>query len=95
MVITEKYWNNKDINAVFIATPDHWHCKIMVDACMAGKDVYCEKPVGNSIAECAAMVAAQKKYNSVVQVGQWQHSNKHYRMQWILCIQENWGMCVL
>ncbi|MBK5271959.1 MAG: Gfo/Idh/MocA family oxidoreductase [Bacteroidia bacterium] len=69
----------KEVDAVLIATPDHWHCKIMVDACMAGKDVYCEKPVGNSIAECAVMVAAQKKYNRVVQVGQWQHSNKHYQ----------------
>jgi predicted dehydrogenase len=54
----------KDVNAVIIGTPDHWHCKIMVDACTAGKDVYCEKPVGNSIAECAAMVAAQK--NTIV-----------------------------
>src|SRR6185436_16946903 len=69
----------KDVNAVIIGTPDHWHCKIMVDACTAGKDVYCEKPVGNSIAECRAMVAAQSKYNRVVQVGQWQHSNKHYQ----------------
>ena len=69
----------KDVNAVIIGTPDHWHCKIMVDACEAGKDVYCEKPVGNSIEECRAMVAAQKKYNRVVQVGQWQHSNKHYQ----------------
>jgi len=74
-----KVLDMKDVDAVLIGTPDHWHCKIMVDACMAGKDVYCEKPVGNSIAECAAMVAAQKKYNRVVQVGQWQHSNKHYQ----------------
>src|SRR6187399_2374906 len=70
--------NNKDIDAVIIGTPDHWHCKIMIDACAAGKDVYCEKPVGNSIVECATMVDAQKKYNKVVQVGQWQRSNKHY-----------------
>jgi predicted dehydrogenase len=73
-----KLLDNKDIDAVLIATPDHWHCRIMVDACMAGKDVYCEKPVGNSIVECAAMVDAQKKYNRVVQVGQWQRSEKHY-----------------
>jgi len=74
-----KLLENKDIDAVIIGTPDHWHCKIMVDACDAGKHVYCEKPVGNSIAECEVMVAAQKKYNRVVQVGQWQHSNQHYR----------------
>ena len=74
-----KLLDDKNVNAVIIGTPDHWHCKIMVDACEAGKDVYCEKPVGNSIAECEAMVAAQKKYNRVVQVGQWQHSNKHYQ----------------
>ena len=74
-----KLLDDKNINAVVIGTPDHWHCKIMVDACTAGKDVYCEKPVGNSIIECAAMVAAQQKYNRVVQVGQWQRSNKHYQ----------------
>jgi predicted dehydrogenase len=74
-----KVLDNKDIDAVIIGTPDHWHCKIMVDACEAGKHVYCEKPVGNSIAECEVMVSAQKKYNRVVQVGQWQHSNKHYQ----------------
>lgn len=73
-----KLLDNKDIDAVIIGTPDHWHCKIMIDACAAGKDVYCEKPVGNSIVECARMVDAQKKYNRVVQVGQWQRSNKHY-----------------
>ena len=74
-----KVLDNKEIDAVIIGTPDHWHCKIMVDACEAGKHVYCEKPVGNSIAECEVMVASQKKYNRVVQVGQWQHSNKHYQ----------------
>ncbi len=74
-----KLLDDKNVNAVIIGTPDHWHCKIMIDACEAGKDVYCEKPVGNSIAECNAMVAAQKRYNRVVQVGQWQHSNKHYQ----------------
>ena len=74
-----KVLDNKEIDAVIIGTPDHWHCKIMVDACEAGKHVYCEKPVGNSIAECEVMVASQKKYDRVVQVGQWQHSNKHYQ----------------
>src|SRR5690606_12692930 len=62
--------DNKDIDVVIIGTPDHWHCVQMVQACQAGKDIYVEKPVGNSIAECEVMVAAQKKYNRVVQCGQ-------------------------
>lgn len=69
----------KDIDAVIIGTPDHWHALMMFEACQAGKDVYVEKPVGNSIEECRAMVAAQKKYNRVVQAGQWQRSQKHFR----------------
>jgi len=73
-----KLLDNKDIDAIIIGTPDHWHCNIMAEACEAGKDVYVEKPAGNSIAECKVMEAAQKKYNRVVQVGQWQRSNKHY-----------------
>ncbi len=68
----------KDVDAVIIGTPDHWHALIMIEACEAGKDVYVEKPVGNSIAECRAMVAAQKKTNRVVQVGQWQRSQQHF-----------------
>ncbi len=71
--------NNKDIDAVIIGTPDHWHALIMTDACEAGKDVYVEKPVGNSIMECRAMVAAQQKYKKVVQAGQWQRSQQHFK----------------
>ena len=74
-----KLLEQKDIDAVIIGTPDHWHALIMTEACAAGKDVYVEKPVGNSIVECRAMVAAQKKYNRVVQAGQWQRSNKHFQ----------------
>ena len=74
-----KLLDDKDIDAVIIATPDHWHCLIMTDACSAGKDVYCEKPVGNSIAECQAMVAAKNRYSRIVQVGQWQRSNQHWQ----------------
>ncbi len=70
--------DNKDIHAVIIGTPDHWHCKMMIDAVSAGKDVYVEKPAGNSIVECSRMASAQEKYNRVVQVGQWQRSNKHF-----------------
>ncbi|NGM71821.1 Gfo/Idh/MocA family protein [Sphingobacterium sp. SGL-16] len=67
------------VDAVIIATPDHWHCLIYVDAIKAGKHVYVEKPIGNSIKECEVMVAAAAKSNCIVQVGQWQRSQKHFR----------------
>ncbi len=71
--------DRKDIDAVIVGTPDHWHALIMMHACEAGKDVYCEKPVGNSIGECRAMVAAQQRYKRVVQAGQWQRSQQHFK----------------
>jgi len=71
--------NDKDIDAIVIGTPDHWHCKIMVDAVKAGKHVYVEKPIANSIRECNIMVAAQEKSGKVVQAGQWQRSGPHYK----------------
>ncbi|HEY4334979.1 MAG TPA: Gfo/Idh/MocA family oxidoreductase [Puia sp.] len=74
-----KLLEQKDIDVVIIGTPDHWHALIMIEACMAGKDVYVEKPVGNSIGECRAMMAAQKRYGRVVQGGQWQRSQQHFR----------------
>jgi predicted dehydrogenase len=74
-----KLLEQKDIDAVIIGTPDHWHALIMVEACQQGKDVYVEKPVGNSIEECRRMVAAQKKYNRAVQGGQWQRSQQHFQ----------------
>lgn len=73
-----KIIDNKDIDAVIIGTPDHWHCLPFVAACQAGKDVYVEKPLANSIAECEIMVAATRKYNRVVQVGQQQRSGAHF-----------------
>jgi len=71
--------NDKNIDAVVIGTPDHWHCKIMVDAVQAGKHVYVEKPIANSIAECNLMVDAQEKTGKIVQAGQWQRSGPHYK----------------
>ncbi|MDP1812214.1 MAG: Gfo/Idh/MocA family oxidoreductase [Sediminibacterium sp.] len=70
--------DQKDIDAVIIGSPDHWHALQMIHACEAGKDVYVEKPVGNSIGECRAMVQAQQRYNKVVQAGQWQRSQQHF-----------------
>ncbi len=69
----------KDVDAVIIGTPDHWHCLIMTDACAAGKDVYVEKPAANSIGECDAMVRAQQYYGRIVQVGQQKHSAEHWK----------------
>jgi len=73
-----KLIDNKDINVVIVGTPDHWHCLMMVAACEAGKDVYCEKPIGRTIEECNIMVRAAKKNKSIVQVGQWQRSDPHW-----------------
>ncbi|WP_140937924.1 Gfo/Idh/MocA family protein [Sphingobacterium lumbrici] len=67
------------IDAVIIATPDHWHALQMVDAVNAGKHVYVEKPIGNSIKECEVMVAAAQRNRSIVQVGQWQRSQQHFK----------------
>ncbi len=66
------------IDAVVIGTPDHWHCLITCDALAAGKHVYCEKPLANSIEECRVMMAAAKNSGKLVQVGQWQRSGTHY-----------------
>lgn len=74
-----KLLEQKDIDAVIIGTPDHWHALQMIHSCEAGKDVYVEKPVGNSIIECNRMVAAQKRYNKIVQAGQWQRSQQHFK----------------
>ncbi|MDB5240528.1 MAG: oxidoreductase [Spirosoma sp.] len=74
-----KLLDNKDIDAVVVGTPDHWHCLPTVMACQAGKDVYVEKPLANSIEECNLMVAAARKHNRIVQVGQWQRSGAHWK----------------
>lgn len=71
--------DDKKVDFVVIGTPDHWHCKIMVDAVMAGKDVYCEKPLANSIQECNIMMQAAEKTGKIVQIGQWQRSGTHYK----------------
>lgn len=74
-----KLIDNKDINVVIVGTPDHWHCLQMIAASDAGKDVYCEKPLGRTIEECNRMVSAAKRNKTVVQVGQWQRSDPHWQ----------------
>lgn len=74
-----KLLENKDIDAVIIGTPDHWHCLQMVHACEAGKHSYVEKPMANSIEEVMIMERAAKRYSkSVVTIGQWQRSSVHW-----------------
>ena len=74
-----KLLERKDIDAVIIATPDHWHCLQMADACAAGKQVYVEKPAANSIGEAELMVKIAQKHKSIVQVNQWQRSQQHFK----------------
>jgi predicted dehydrogenase len=69
----------KDIDAVVVATPDHWHAQIVVDAAKAGKDIYCEKPLALTVAEGRAMVNATRKYDRVFQTGNMQRSWRDFR----------------
>ena len=73
-----KMLDNKDIDLVIIGTPDHWHCLQFVHSLEAGKHIYVEKPIGNSIAEINIMWNATRKYGKMVQVGQWQKSQPHF-----------------
>ena len=74
-----KLLDEKNVDAVIVATQAHWHVPIAVAACQAGKDVYCEKPLGNCIGEGRYLIEAAKKYNRIVQIGTQQHSQQHYR----------------
>ena len=74
-----KLLENRDLDAVIIATPDHWHCLQTIHALEAGKDVYVEKPLANSIHECNIMMNAAQRYNRIIQVGQWQRSDPHWQ----------------
>ena len=69
----------KDIDAVTVATPDHWHGLITVMAAYAKKDIYCQKPMAHTFAEGQAMVAAVRKNNVVLQVGSQQRSHGNFR----------------
>jgi predicted dehydrogenase len=71
--------DNKDIDAVVIATPDHWHAAIAVRAAAAGKDIYCEKPLSLTVAEGRAMVNAVAKHKRVFQTGSMQRSRPEFR----------------
>jgi predicted dehydrogenase len=71
--------DDKEIDAVVIATPDHWHARATILACQAGKDVYIEKPLSQTIYEGQQMREAARKYKRVVQVGTQRRSGNHFR----------------
>lgn len=74
-----KLVDDKNVDAVVIATNQQWHVLPMIAACQAGKDVYLEKPLGQSIGEGAIAVAAARKYGRIVDVGTQQRSSEHYQ----------------
>lgn len=69
-----------DIDVVLIGTPDHWHTQMLIDACRAGKDVYCEKPLTLTIDEGKILRRAVQETGRVVQVGTWQRSDENFRL---------------
>ena len=74
----------KDIDALAVATPDHWHAPITIHACLAGKDVYVEKPVSHNIREGRLAVEAARKHGRIVQHGTQLRAAPHYRKAWQL-----------
>lgn len=70
----------QDVDLVIIGTPDHWHSKILIDACRAGKDVYCEKPLTLTIDEGKRIRDIVRETGRVVQVGSWQRSDSRFRL---------------
>jgi predicted dehydrogenase len=71
--------DNKDVDAVIVSSPDHWHAHHAIYACQAGKDVYVEKPMSRTIEEGQRLVEVVEKTNRIVQVGQQQRSSEQFQ----------------
>jgi predicted dehydrogenase len=69
----------KDLDAVIVGTPDHWHAYVLIAACANNKDVYCEKPLSHNLVEGRAMVNAARRNKRVVQIGTQQRSGRHFQ----------------
>ncbi len=82
-----KLYDDKDIDAVSIATPNHWHALATIWACQAGKDVYCEKPASYNIFEGQQMVNVARKYNRIVQIGM-QSRSQGYKMRAVQLVHD-------
>lgn len=76
----EEMLNQKNVDVVLIGAPDHWHTKMLIDACRAGKDVYCEKPLTLTIDEGKLIRQVVNDSKQVVQVGTWQRSDSRFRL---------------
>jgi predicted dehydrogenase len=72
--------DRKDVDVVMIGSPDHWHVKMAIDACRAGKDVYVEKPISLTIQEGRRLCQVARETGRVIQVGSWQRSDARYRL---------------
>ncbi len=75
-----KLLERKDLDAILIGTPDHWHTAMVIDACRAGKDVYCEKPLTLTVDEGKQLVKVVAETGRIVQVGTWQRSDWRMRL---------------
>ena len=92
--------DRKDVDAVFVATADHQHRRVFVDACAAGKDVYCEKPMSHNVEDGFAMIDAAQKANRIVQIGSqrvssilYAHAKEIYnsgKLGDVYCIEAYW-----
>ena len=72
--------NQSSDDVILISTPDHWHTKMVIDACRAGKDVYCEKPLTLTIDEGNLLTEVVRETGRVLQVGSWQRSDHRFRL---------------
>ncbi len=76
--VTRRYQDlleNKEIDCIVAAVPDHWHMRVIVDTCSAGKDIYCEKPMTHHVSEGFTIIAAEQKNNRIVQIGSQRRSS--------------------